>query len=149
MKISEWIVILLISALFVVVINLIGFDTSILDSIPGVLILVAISVVGYLIHSVIPYKKIPMITYVALLATLSASPISPVAEFVITHVGRIGFTAPSSVAVGFIGISLGTKWKPFVKQGPKFIIVGILVFAGTFIGSAIVSQIVLKLTGAI
>ncbi len=148
MKINEWIMIILISGLLVLVVNLVGFQTSVIDSIPGVLILAAIALCGKLISMVLPFK-LPMITYVSLLATLVASPISPVAELVLTHVGKIGFTAPAAVSVAFIGISLGTRWKPFVRQGPKYIAVAIVVFVGTFFGSAIVAQIVLKLTGVI
>mgnify|MGYP000856600910 FL=1 len=148
MKINEWILVILLSGLIILAVNLVGFQTSIIDSIPGVLILSAIALGGKLISMILPFK-LPMITYVSLLAILVASPISPISQLVLTHVGKIGFTAPSAVSVAYIGISLGTRWKPFIRQGPKYILVAILVFAGTFVGSALVAQIVLKLTGVI
>ena len=49
----------------------------------------------------------------------------------------------------FAGISISDQLKEFASQGWKMIIVGLLVMTGTFLGSAVVAQVMLSLTGAI
>ena len=44
---------------------------------------------------------------------------------------------------------MSNQIKNFAQQGWKMIIVALLVMTGTFLGSAIISQIALSLTGAI
>ena len=57
--------------------------------------------------------------------------------------------APATALGCFAGISLGKDFKEFTKQGWKYILVSILVIAGTFFFSALVADIVLKLTHVI
>jgi len=49
----------------------------------------------------------------------------------------------------FAGISISDQIKSFLKQGWKMILIGILVMTGTFLGSALIAQIILSLTHAI
>ena len=59
------------------------------------------------------------------------------------------FTAPITLVGAFAGMSISDQIKTFVKQGWKMIIIGIFVMTGTFVGSALISQLLLKLTGTI
>ena len=55
-----------------------------------------------------------------------------------------------STALGaFAGISLGKDLKDFAKMGWKLVIITLFVITGTFIFSALVADVILKLTGAI
>ena len=49
----------------------------------------------------------------------------------------------------FAGISLGKDLKDFAKMGWKLVLITLFVITGTFIFSALVADIVLKMTGAI
>ena len=80
---------------------------------------------------------------------LAASPLSFCREFVITSVNQINFTAPLTMVGAFAGISISDQLKEFAAQGWKMIIIGLLVMTGTFLGSAVVAQIMLSITGAI
>ena len=71
------------------------------------------------------------------------------ASYVIEATSKINFTAPLTIVGAFAGISIGSEVKTFAKQGWKMVILGLLVMTGTFVGSAFISQIVLKLTHAI
>ena len=83
------------------------------------------------------------------LANLVASPISPARQFVIDAVGKINFTAPLTMVGAYAGISIGDQVKTFAKQGWKMILIGVFVMTGTFIGSAVIAQVVMMLTGTI
>lgn len=148
MRIKEWIFVLALSGLGMMTANFIGFDVAFLDSLPGVLILLAIALCAAGLSHVIPLK-LPTVAYCSILGLLCACPLSPIASFVIDAVGKINFTAPLTMVGAFAGMSISNQLKMFLKQGWKLIFITILVMTGTFFGSLIIAQVVLQLTGAI
>jgi hypothetical protein len=148
MRNREWIALLIFVAIAVVTSNVIGYGKSIEESMPGILILCGIAFLALILSKIIPLK-LPMIVYCSFLGLILALPISPVSETIIQSTAKIDFKAPLSIVGAFAGISIGKNYKEFTKQGWKMILIGLLVMTGTFIGSAIVSHVVLKLTNAI
>ena len=143
MRYLEWILLLVISGLGIGLANFVGFQVGFMDSLPGILVLLAISVIAVVCTKLIPLR-LPIVAYCSILGLLAASPISPIREFVIESANKINFTAPLTLVGAYAGISISD-----LKQGWKMIIVGILVMTGTFLGSAVISQLILGLTGAI
>ena len=120
------------------------------DSIIGVLLLSAISLVGLTISNFMSrFVKLPSMMYVSLLGLLLACPVSPVKDIVIETTTPVAFLAPATALGAFAGISLGKDLKEFVKMGWKLVLITLFVITGTFIFSALVADIVLKMTGAI
>ena len=120
------------------------------DSIIGVLLLSAISLVGLTISNFMSrFVKLPSMIYVSLLGLLLACPISPVKDFVIGVTSQVAFMAPTTALGAFAGISLGKDLKDFAKMGWKLVLITLFVITGTFIFSALVADVILKLTGAI
>lgn len=148
MKYIEWFVLFVIAGLGIAAANLIGFEVGFFDSLPGILVLLAISMLAVVCTKLIPLK-LPIVAYCSIIGLLAACPLSPIRGFVIESVGQINFTAPLTMVGAFAGISIGDQIKTFAKQGWKMIIIGVFVMTGTFLGSAIISQIVLSLTHAI
>lgn len=148
MKYKEWIFLLLIACLGIITANFVGFKVSFINSLPGTLVLLAISLISVLLTKVLPFK-LPIVAYCSIIGLLLASPISPISEFVINSANKINFTAPLTLVGAFAGISIGSDIKSFAKQGWKMIIIAIFVMTGTFLGSALIAQIVLKITNAI
>lgn len=145
MRHKEHIVLLLIVGLGIITANFVGFKVAFLESLPGTLILLGIA---FILSKLLPFK-LPVVAYCSILGLLLACPISPVASYVIEATSKINFTAPLTIVGAFAGISIGSEVKTFAKQGWKMVILGLLVMTGTFVGSAFISQIVLKLTHAI
>lgn len=148
MRYREWSVLFVIVGLGIAFANFVGFRVAFLESLPGILILLGISLVAVVIHKLVPLR-LPIVAYCSLLGLLIACPISLVSGYVIESVNKINFTAPLTMVGAFAGISISDQLRTFVKQGWKMIIIGVLVMTGTFLGSAFVAQIVLKLTNAI
>ncbi|MFQ7288919.1 MAG: hypothetical protein ACLRPV_08440 [Lacrimispora saccharolytica] len=148
MRYLEWILLLVISGLGIGLANFVGFQVGFMDSLPGILVLLAISVIAVVCTKLIPLR-LPIVAYCSILGLLAASPISPIREFVIESTNKINFTAPLTLVGAYAGISISDQIRSFLKQGWKMIIVGILVMTGTFLGSAVISQLILGLTGAI
>ena len=148
MRIQEWIFLFIVASCGIALANFVGFQVGLIESLPGIGILFVLSLCGVVISKVLPIR-LPIVAYCSLLGLLAASPLSFCREFVITSVNQINFTAPLTMVGAFAGISISDQLKEFAAQGWKMIIIGLLVMTGTFLGSAVVSQIMLSITGAI
>lgn len=148
MRKQEWLFTLALAGLGMMFANFIGFDVAFSQSLPGVLVLLAISAVAVFLSWLIPLK-LPTVAYCSILGLLCACPVSPVAGFVIQSVGQINFTAPLTMVGAFAGMSISNQLRQFVKQGWKMILISVLVMTGTFFGSLVIAQVVLKLMGTI
>lgn len=141
---------LLMVSVVIILTNVIGYKMPVGDSIIGVLLLSAISLVGLTISNFMSrFVKLPSMMYVSLLGLLLACPVSPVKDIVIETTTPVAFLAPATALGAFAGISLGKDLKDFAKMGWKLVLITLFVITGTFIFSALVADIVLKMTGAI
>ena len=141
---------LLMVSVVIILTNVIGYKMPVGDSIIGVLLLSAISLVGLTISNFMSrFVKLPSMMYVSLLGLLLACPVSPVKDIVIETTTPVAFLAPATALGAFAGISLGKDLKEFVKMGWKLVLITLFVITGTFIFSALVADVVLKITGAI
>lgn len=139
-NIGSIIVALVISMIFSAVCNVIGYDTGIAASLPGLAILALISLVGYVLSYVVPLKKITSVLWISFIAILVASPISPVAEQVIFHVGNVSLMAICTPILAYAGVLVGKDFGAFKELGIKAVIVSIVVMAGTFLVSSMLGD---------
>ena len=141
---------LLMVSVIIILTNVIGYKMPVKDSIIGVLLLSAISLVGLTISKFMSrFVKLPSMMYVSLLGLLLACPVSPVKDIVVGTTTPVAFLAPATALGAFAGISLGKDLKDFTRMGWKLVLITLFVITGTFIFSALVADIVLKMTGAI
>ena len=141
---------LLMVSVIIILTNVIGYKMPVGDSIIGVLLLSAISLVGLTISNFMSrFVKLPSMIYVSLLGLLLACPVSPVKDIIVETTTPVAFLAPATALGAFAGISLGKDLKEFAKMGWKLVLITLFVITGTFIFSALVADIVLKMTGAI
>lgn len=137
-------------SVIIILTNVIGYKMPVKDSIIGVLLLSAISLIGLIISKFMSrFVKLPSMMYVSLLGLLLACPVSPVKDIVVETTTPVAFLAPATALGAFAGISLGKDLKDFTKMGWKLVLITLFVITGTFIFSALVADIVLKMTGAI
>lgn len=141
---------LLMVSVIIILTNVIGYKMPVKDSIIGVLLLSAISLIGLTISKFMSrFVKLPSMMYVSLLGLLLACPVSPVKDIVVGTTTPVAFLAPATALGAFAGISLGKDLKDFAKMGWKLVLITLFVITVTFIFSALVADIVLKMTGAI
>ena len=141
---------LLMVSVIIILTNVIGYKMPVKDSIIGVLLLSAISLIGLTISKFMSrFVKRPSMMYVSLLGLLLACPVSPVKDIVVGTTTPVAFLARATALGAFAGISLGKDLKDFAKMGWKLVLITLFVITGTFIFSALVADIVLKMTGAI
>lgn len=148
MRYIEWTVMFIVAGLGIALANFVGFQVGFTDSLPGIVILLVISLAAVILSNLIPLK-LPVIAYCSLLGLLLASPLCPFREFVIESAAKINFTAPLTMVGAFAGISISDQLKEFTRQGWKMILIAFLVMIGTFVFSALIANIGLSLTHVI
>lgn len=134
---------ILIALLFTIIActvsNMIGYDTF-GNSLPGIVVLSAITLAGYFLSYVVPLKKISSVLWISIIAILLASPISPVSDFVIKSVERVNINAIITPILAYAGVIIGKDWGAFKSVGIKGIIVAIFVIVGTFLISSLLGD---------
>ncbi len=94
--------------------------------------------------------KLPKILYISMLTlVLSIPEISPIGNWIQANFSKIGVLPLCTPILAYAGISIGKDMDAFKKQGLGIVCVSLLAFAGTYIGSALIAQVLLKLTGVI
>jgi hypothetical protein len=120
---------------------------------PALLYMFIIIVVSCLVHDVLakvlPFQ-VPVILYVALITTLLSFPFAGwFATTMQTEFAKIGLLPLCTPILAYAGISAGKDLDTFKEQGVAIVCTALLTFIGTYIGSAIIAQIIIKLTNVI
>ena len=141
-NVLEWCLVLLLSGFITLVGNYFGYGHGILESIPGMLILIAISVLGLALAKIIPIN-IPAICYISIIGMLIAIPASPISNFVVEYTGKVELMAITTPVLAYTGVSIGKSWAEFKKIGWRGVVITLLVMLGTFFSSAILAQLLM------
>ena len=122
-----------------------GNPVTPLEAVPGLVLLLVCTLVGCIIYELI--NKVSPKNLPAILITIPG--VSPIADYAIEQIGKIGLLPLCTPILAYAGISIGKDVDTFKKQGFAIVVVAIFTFAGTFLGSTIIAQIILKMTGVI
>lgn len=136
----NFVVALAIAAVISTVCNMIGYKTNFMESLPGMLILCVICLLGYTLAFILPFKKVPAILWISLIGSLLASPISPISTVIIKYTSVISLNAITTPILAYAGIIIGKDWGAFKEVGLKGIIVSIFVIIGTFLISSLIGD---------
>lgn len=148
MKIKESIIILLITAAISIIGNLVGYKVNIIEALPGMLILIGIATAGILLAKVIPFK-IPQVAYIVTLGAIMTIPGFPGAAFITEKVAKVNFLALATPILGYAGIYTGKNLDDLKKTGWRIVILGLFVMLGTYLSSAIIADVMLRILGQI
>lgn len=148
MKIKDSLFVLLITAVITIIGNFVGPKISPLEALPGILILVLIAFTGILLSKVIPIK-IPAVAYIVTLATILTIPGVPFAEYVFEYTKKVDFLALCTPILAYAGIYTGKNLGSLKSTGWRIFVLAVVVMVGTYAGSAIIAQIILKAIGQI
>jgi len=149
MKLKNAFIVLLITA----VLSLIGQMVkqrafTLLEALPGMLILVAMSIVGIALAKYLPLK-LPAVAYIVTLSVILTIPGFPGAATITTYTSKVDFLALTTPILAYAGIYTGKNLDSLKKSGWRIIIVSLFVIFGTYVGSTIIAELLLRLTGQI
>ena len=141
-NLAETFAILLLMSIEGAISNALSGAGGVIEGLPGLLILVGISMAGILLGKYMP-GKIPAVAYVV---TYPGFPGSDVINF---YMKKVGFVSLCTLILAYAGVSIGKDMDAFKSTGWRIVILSCVIFAGTYLGSAIIAQIILKAIGQI
>lgn len=141
--------VLIVVGIMILVGQRIGYGIPVLGAIPGILIIIAIAMVALIIKDLFPAIKFPAFAWASLITLILTMPFMPTSEWFLSYTDQVDFLGTTTPILAFAGISVGNKIRKLKELSWKVFIVAIIVFIGTFFGSAIIAHIVLKLQGII
>jgi hypothetical protein len=147
-NIQEWILILVIFGVIATFGNWVGFDVVPVAAIPGMLVLILICLAGLIIQKLIPVN-IPSVAYIAIIGIVVSMPAFPGSAKIVEWTTQVNLLALATPILAYAGIAIGRSWTDFKKLGWRSLVVAVFVLLGTFIGSAIIAEIVLRMQGII
>ncbi len=148
MSLTNKFIILIITALLTLAGNLVGYKVNPIDALPGILILVFIAFLGIILSKLIPLK-IPSVAYIVTIATILTIPGGPFAKVISAYTAKVNFLALCTPILAYAGIYTGKNIDSLKKTGWRILVLGLFVILGTYLGSAIIAQFILKILGEI
>lgn len=143
-EVLDWVIVLIISGGFMLIANVIGYEETVMNSLPGIGWLVLFTFLGFLFQRLIPLD-LPAVAYISLIAILFAMPASPVSNLVITQVGNINLLATTTPILAYAGVTVGKDWPLFKEIGYRGVIVSLMVIIGTVLMCVIFSEIFFRI----
>ncbi|MGP4069538.1 hypothetical protein [Halobacillus sp. B29] len=147
-NIQEWSLLLVIFGVTSLLGNWLGYDIMPLAAAPGMLVLVLVCLAGFILHRLIPIE-FPSVAYIAIIGVLISMPWMPGSDYIVAWTNEVELLALTTPILAYAGIAIGRSWTDFVRLGWRTIVVASLVLLGTFLGSALISELILSLQGII
>ena len=113
----------------------------------GVLLVIILGgvIVYKLIYKLTGWKGLPTVAYICTLGTIVTIPgLLPCADFVGKAASKVSFLGTCTPILAYAGLAVGKDIEMFKKLGWKIVVVGLVVFVGTFVGSAVIAELVLR-----
>ena len=120
-----------------------------LAAVPGMLIIIVMVMAGLVMKTLIPLP-LPAIAYCVLIACIFTIPgFIPGAETISELLNKVNFMALATPVTACVGLSAAKDLPQLKKAGLPLLVVTIRAIIGSYIGSALIADIVLKLTGVV
>lgn len=116
---------------------------SLMIALPGMVILYAMTMLGLVITRFAPFY-LPGVAWVSLVSIVVTLPWFPGNAWIVEQLQSVSFLAIVTPVLAYAGLALSPReFSMFRRAGWKLVIVSLLVFTGTFIGSAVIAQALL------
>ena len=149
-RLKRNIIFLLVAGMSIMLTQRIGAGkTPILETLPGMGILIFIAIIALVIKELFPKSFFPAFGWVTIIGFLISMPYNPLHNEINKYVGKINLLAITTPLLAAAGISVGNKIDDLKKMSWKIVLVSVVVFVTIFFACALIAEIVLRLTGEI
>lgn len=130
-----------------------GKPVTFFEALPGLIAMIVLVLVAMFIQQLLEkipkWPKLPTALYLTIINTFIGCDISPLQSWIVPHISCINLMALCTPILAYAGIAIGKDLDAFRRQGINIVITALLTFIGTFVGSALIAQLVLSMTGQI
>lgn len=123
-------------------------EINLADAAVGMGMICLLAVVSMRIKAALPFK-LPAFAWASLLGLLITTPWCPVSEIFLRYTDVITTAPIGTVILAAAGVSIGTKLEDVKRLSWKIVVISLVVFCGTFFGSAVIAHVVLSVQGII
>jgi disulfide bond formation protein DsbB len=113
------------------------------------IMIIVIGMTALIIKDFTPKLKFPAFAWASMIGLLLTMPFMPTSKFILQYTNEVSFLGTTTPILAFAGISVGMKIARLKQLSWRLVIVAFCVFLGTFFGSAVIANIVLKIQGII
>ena len=136
---------LVIVCLVGLVMNTVGPAIPLADGFVGMVVIYLITMVGLLLTRFAPFY-LPSVAWISLVGILATLPWTPGSEWIVAQAKSVNFLALATPALAYAGFAIAKKEIEVAKHsGWKLALVACLVFLGTYAGSVLVAELILRL----
>ena len=140
---KESLVVLAVVSVVSLASNWAGTGINPITALPAMLIIYAMILVGLLLTK---YVKVgfPAVAWVSLVSVLLTIPLSPVSEPILSELKNLNFLSIVTPGLAYAAVAISkVEVNLFKRSGFKIVAISILVFTGTYVGSALVANALL------
>ena len=148
-KLKDILFILLVTAFFSMIANLIGYKGTLAASSVGALVLCAVTFVGCVVANLPGFNKLPTVFWVSLIAVIVSLPGFPGGAWILAQIKGLSLMATTTPILAYAGLCVGKDLEAFKALSWKIIPVALCVAAGPFLCATIMAEVMLRLSGAI
>ncbi|MEG0584453.1 MAG: hypothetical protein RR476_07785 [Cetobacterium sp.] len=139
--------ILILCGMLVLLCQKVGLGTSIIESIPGMVMIFAVALIALTIKEVFPKSIFPAFGWVTILGFALSIPYNPLSGPFMYYTNKINFMAITTPLLAFAGISVGNKIEELKSMSWKIALISVIVFISIFFACALIAEAVMKLRG--
>ncbi|USG68196.1 hypothetical protein NDK47_13310 [Brevibacillus ruminantium] len=143
---KDKVLIISLIGLIAVIGNWIGYQVSPIEALPGIIIIIAITLIGWGITAILPFKS-PSVVWISLVALLITSPIFPGNSWLAEATAKLNFMALATPILAYAGLSLGKDIESFKRLSWRIVVISLVVYTGTFFFAALFAEIVFRIQG--
>lgn len=122
-----------------------------LAGLPGMLLILIPIILGSLADEFLRAKtklRLPSIMFISLIGIVIGLPGMPFADQYVSLSRTMGLLPLCTPILAYAGISIGKDLGAFKQQGVAIVCIALLAFFGTFVGSAMIAEVIINFTGA-
>ncbi|SKA66977.1 hypothetical protein [Desulfobaculum bizertense] len=147
-RMVESAIVLVIVAVITLIGNSIGHNFGLLEALPGMAVLFGICLAGIAANRFV-FSKLPPVLYIITFGMLVTLPGFPGSEQFAAWVSKVNFLALTTPILAYAGVGIGKDLDALKKTGWRIVVVSLFVMASTFVASAGIAHVVLKVLGEI
>ena len=138
---------MVLTGIFCIAGNCVGFGGTLADSIISAIIFVVISLIGVLLAHVPVLNKLPIVFWASIIAVIVSIPGFPGEAWITQVTGKFNVLAATTPILAYGGLSLGKDIPAFKRLSWRIVPVALMVATGSFLGATIMAEIMLHLEG--
>ncbi|MBY4677001.1 hypothetical protein K6T12_10380 [Marinobacterium sp. CAU 1594] len=142
-NLADHALVLVIVCLIALISNWTGTGTGPITALPGMLIIYGMVFAGLVLAKLMPFY-LPSVAWISLISVGMTMPAFPASEWLLGYLKEISFLSLVSPVLAYAGLAISKlEIETFKRSGVKILLIALLVFTGTFVGSAFIADLML------